>query len=161
MDRATPPKRDDYPARYEIPTRWLDNDIYGHVNNVNYYSYFDTAIAHFLMGEGGLDPWRDPIVGFCVESGCRFRRGIRFPDRVTAGLRGQQARPIQRALGDRHLPRRRERSGRRGLFRPRLRRPRRGTPGAGSGADPDRAYTPPGTRGIAALIGLRAPAPRR
>jgi acyl-CoA thioester hydrolase len=87
MDPATPPKRDDYLVCYEIPTRWLDNDIYGHVNNVNYYSYFDTAIAHFLMREGGLDPWRDPIVGFCVESACRFRRGIRFPDRVTAGLR--------------------------------------------------------------------------
>jgi acyl-CoA thioester hydrolase len=87
MDSATPAKRADYGALYEIPTRWLDNDIYGHVNNVNYYSYFDTAIAHFLMTEGGLDPWRDPIVGFCVESGCRFRRGIRFPERVTAGLR--------------------------------------------------------------------------
>jgi acyl-CoA thioester hydrolase len=87
MDRATPSKRADYPALYEIPTRWLDNDIYGHVNNVNYYSYFDTAIANFLMGEGGLDPWRDEVVGFCVESACRFRRGIRFPARVTAGLR--------------------------------------------------------------------------
>ena len=87
MDRATPPKRADYRALYEIPTRWLDNDIYGHVNNVNYYSYFDTAIANFLMAEGGLDPWRDEVVGFCVESACRFRRGIRFPDRVTAGLR--------------------------------------------------------------------------
>jgi acyl-CoA thioester hydrolase len=87
MDRATPTRRADYRALYEIPTRWLDNDIYGHVNNVNYYSYFDTAIAHFLMGEGGLDPWRDPIVGFCVESGCRFHRGIRFPGRITAGLR--------------------------------------------------------------------------
>jgi acyl-CoA thioester hydrolase len=87
MDRAPPPVRADYPALYDIPTRWLDNDIYGHVNNVNYYSYFDTAIAQYLMSEGGLDPWRDPVVGFCVESACRFRRGIRFPDRVTAGLR--------------------------------------------------------------------------
>jgi acyl-CoA thioester hydrolase len=87
MDRAPPPARADYPVLYEIPTRWLDNDIYGHVNNVNYYSYFDTAIANFLMAEGGLDPWRDPVVGFCVESACRFRRGVRFPDRVTAGLR--------------------------------------------------------------------------
>jgi acyl-CoA thioester hydrolase len=87
MDRAPPPKRADYPVLYAIPTRWLDNDIYGHVNNVNYYSYFDTAIAHFLMAEGGLDPWRDQVVGFCVESACRFRRGVRFPDRVTAGLR--------------------------------------------------------------------------
>jgi acyl-CoA thioester hydrolase len=87
MDPAPPSTRADYPVLYEIPTRWLDNDIYGHVNNVNYYSYFDTAIAHFLMAEGGLDPWRDAVVGFCVESACRFRRGIRFPDRVTAGLR--------------------------------------------------------------------------
>jgi acyl-CoA thioester hydrolase len=87
MDRASPPRRADYPVLYEIPTRWLDNDVYGHVNNVNYYSFFDTAIANYLMGEGGLDPWRDPVVGFCVESACRFRRGIRYPDRVTAGLR--------------------------------------------------------------------------
>ena len=87
MDPESPPKRADYPVLYEIPTRWLDNDVYGHVNNVNYYSFFDTAIANYLMGEGGLDPWRDPVVAFCVESGCRFRRGIRYPDRVTAGLR--------------------------------------------------------------------------
>ena len=87
MIAEQPAGRADYRVFYEIPTRWMDNDIYGHVNNVNYYSYFDTAIAYFLMAEGGLDPWRDPIVGFCVESGCRFHRGIRFPDRVTAGLR--------------------------------------------------------------------------
>jgi acyl-CoA thioester hydrolase len=87
MSRELPPTRADYPALHEMPTRWLDNDIYGHVNNVNYYSFFDTAIAHYLMGEGGLDPWRDQVIGFCVESGCRFRRGIRYPDRITAGLR--------------------------------------------------------------------------
>jgi acyl-CoA thioester hydrolase len=87
MDPAPPPTRADYPVLYDIPTRWLDNDIYGHVNNVNYYSYFDTAIAYFLMAQGGLDPWRDPVVGFCVESASRFRRSIRFPDRVSAGLR--------------------------------------------------------------------------
>jgi acyl-CoA thioester hydrolase len=87
MEREPPPRRADYRVLYEIPTRWLDNDVYGHVNNVNYYSFFDTAIANYLVGEGGLDPWRDPVVGFCVESGCRFRRAIRYPDRVTAGLR--------------------------------------------------------------------------
>ena len=87
MDRELPPTRADYPVLHEMPTRWLDNDIYGHVNNVNYYSFFDTAIANYLLAEGGLDPWRDQVVGFCVESGCRFRRGIRYPDRVTAGLR--------------------------------------------------------------------------
>ena len=87
MDRDQPPARSEFPVLCEVPTRWLDNDVYGHVNNVNYYSYFDTAIAHYLMREGGLDPWRDPVIGYCVESGCRFRRGVRYPDRVTAGLR--------------------------------------------------------------------------
>ena len=87
MDPESPPRRANYPVLYDIPTRWLDNDVYGHVNNVNYYSFFDTAIANYLIGEGGLDPWRDPVVAFCVESGCRFRRGVRYADRVTAGLR--------------------------------------------------------------------------
>jgi acyl-CoA thioester hydrolase len=82
-----PASRADYGAFYEIPTRWMDNDVYGHVNNVHYYSYFDTAIAHFLMREGGLDPWRSEVIGFCVESACRFRRAVRFPERITAGLR--------------------------------------------------------------------------
>ncbi|HEX6143499.1 MAG TPA: thioesterase family protein [Geminicoccaceae bacterium] len=79
--------RGDYRAFYPVPTRWMDNDVYGHVNNVHYYSYFDTAIAHFLIREGGLDPWRDPVIGYCVESSCRFDAGLRFPDPVTAGLR--------------------------------------------------------------------------
>jgi acyl-CoA thioester hydrolase len=86
MDRD-PPTRADYRVFYEIPSRWLDNDIYGHINNVNYYSFFDTAIAHYLMGEGDLDPWQGEVIGFCVESACRFRRGARFPDRITAGLK--------------------------------------------------------------------------
>jgi acyl-CoA thioester hydrolase len=87
MIAERPERRADYRACYEIPTRWLDNDIYGHVNNVHYYSYFDTAIALFLMREGGLDPWRSEVIGFCVESACRFRRATRFPDKITAGLR--------------------------------------------------------------------------
>lgn len=87
MDRDPLPRRADYRVFYDVPTRWLDNDIYGHVNNVQYYSYFDTAIAHFLMAEGGLDPWRSEVIGFCVESGCRFHKAMRFPDHVTIGLR--------------------------------------------------------------------------
>jgi acyl-CoA thioester hydrolase len=86
MDRD-PPARRDYLVFYEVPSRWLDNDIYGHINNVNYYSFFDTAIAHYLINEGGLDPWRSEVIGYCVESGCRFRQGARFPDRITAGLK--------------------------------------------------------------------------
>ena len=87
MTAEQPGSRADYRIFYEIPTRWMDNDVYGHVNNVHYYSYFDTAIAHFLMREGGLDPWRNKVIGFCVESACRFRRAARFPDQITAGLR--------------------------------------------------------------------------
>jgi acyl-CoA thioester hydrolase len=86
MDRD-PPERADYRVFYEVPSRWLDNDIYGHINNVNYYSFFDTAIAHYLIREGGLEPWRSQVIGYCVESACRFRRGARFPDRITAGLK--------------------------------------------------------------------------
>lgn len=87
MDRDRAPTRAAYPVFFEVPSRWLDNDIYGHINNVNYYSFFDTAIAHYLMRAGGLVPWSDPVIGYCVESGCRFRQGARFPDRITAGLK--------------------------------------------------------------------------
>ena len=87
MHRDQPAPRSAYKAFSVLPTRWMDNDIYGHVNNVNYYSYFDTAIAHYLMQEGGLDPWKSAVIGFCVESGCRFRKAMHFPQTVTAGLR--------------------------------------------------------------------------
>jgi acyl-CoA thioester hydrolase len=86
-EREPLPTRADYRAFFDVPTRWLDNDLYGHVNNVYYYVYFDTAIARVLMEGGGLDPWRDPIIGYCVESGCKFHKGARFPDRITAGIR--------------------------------------------------------------------------
>lgn len=87
MPRPNPPIRADYVYYRKINTRWMDNDIYGHVNNVVYYSYFDTVIAHFLMEEGGLDPWGHPVVGMAIETGCRFHRSLAFPDIVHAGLR--------------------------------------------------------------------------
>lgn len=87
MPRPNPPIRADYVYYRRINTRWMDNDIYGHVNNVVYYSYFDTVIAHFLMEEGGLDPWGHPVVGMAIETGCRFHRSLAFPDIVHAGLR--------------------------------------------------------------------------
>ncbi len=65
----------------------MDNDMYGHVNNVIYYSYFDTAIAHFLMREGGFEPLASPFIDFAVDTGCRFHSPIAFPDRIDAGLR--------------------------------------------------------------------------
>ncbi len=85
--RPSPPRRGDFRYFQTIASRWMDNDIYGHVNNVVYYSYFDTVIARYLLEEGGLDPWRGEVVGFAVESGCRYFRPLAFPDLVVAGLR--------------------------------------------------------------------------
>jgi acyl-CoA thioester hydrolase len=77
-------------ARYRhycpVPTRWMDNDVYGHVNNVVYYSYFDTAINRFLIDEGGLDIGGGPVIGLCVESHCKYSRPVTFPDALEAGL---------------------------------------------------------------------------
>lgn len=70
-----------------IGTRWMDNDVYGHVNNVQYYSYFDTAVNQFLIERGVLDIHRGEIVGFVVDSGCSYFRPVAFPDTVHAGLR--------------------------------------------------------------------------
>lgn len=86
MERRPPRARSDYRYFRAIATRWMDNDIYGHVNNVTYYSYFDTVIAHYLIEAGGLDPAGSEIVGMAVETGCRFHRSLAFPDLVHAGL---------------------------------------------------------------------------
>ena len=79
--------RSDYRAFLTIPTRWMDNDAYGHVNNVVYYAYFDTAVNEHLIREGGLDIARDPVVGYVVETSCRYERPIGFPEVIEAGLR--------------------------------------------------------------------------
>jgi acyl-CoA thioester hydrolase len=71
----------------EIPTRWMDNDVYGHVNNVQYYSYFDTVINEYLIRAGGLDIHAGAVIGLCAESHCTFHAAIAFPDVVHAGLR--------------------------------------------------------------------------
>jgi acyl-CoA thioester hydrolase len=70
-----------------IPTRWMDNDSYGHINNVTYYSYFDTAVNEHLINAGGLDIRNDPVVGFVVETSCRFHRPLSFPETVDVALR--------------------------------------------------------------------------
>ncbi|MEX0922746.1 MAG: thioesterase family protein [Rhodovibrionaceae bacterium] len=79
--------RADYPHFLAIPTRWMDNDIYGHVNNVVYYSYFDTVINAFLIREGGLDIHGGEIVGITPETHCNFHASLAFPEVVEAGLR--------------------------------------------------------------------------
>jgi acyl-CoA thioester hydrolase len=76
-----------YPHRLPIQTRWKDNDVYGHVNNVEYYSFFDTAINAWLIREGGLDIERGDVIGLCVESHCEFLAPLAFPETVEAGLR--------------------------------------------------------------------------
>lgn len=80
-------KRADYSYFLDIPTRWRDNDIYGHVNNVVFYAYFDTVIGDYLMKEGQLDYVNDQVVGFAIETKCEFKRALAFPDVVQAGLR--------------------------------------------------------------------------
>ena len=81
------PKRADYRFFLPIPTRWMDNDIYGHVNNVTYYSYFDTVVARFLLGSGAINLVDSPVIGVVVETQCRFHAPIAFPDDITAALR--------------------------------------------------------------------------
>ena len=76
-----------YPHVLEIPTRWMDNDVYGHVNNVQYYSYFDTVINEYLIRAGGLDIHAGAAIGICVESHCTYHASLAFPAVVRAGLR--------------------------------------------------------------------------
>ena len=70
-----------------IPTRWMDNDVYGHVNNVVYYSFFDTVVNKFLMEERQLDYSKGEVVGLVVETKCQYFAPIAFPDVVVAGIK--------------------------------------------------------------------------
>ncbi len=87
MSDAQIETRSRYPHFLVIPTRWMDNDVYGHVNNVVYYSYFDTVINDYLIRAGGLDIAESRMVGVCAESFCRYRAPLAFPEPVEAGLR--------------------------------------------------------------------------
>ncbi|TRW89294.1 acyl-CoA thioesterase [Mycolicibacterium sp. 018/SC-01/001] len=78
---------DDYGYVLPITTRWMDNDVYGHVNNVTYYSYFDTVANHFLITEGGLDIHASEVIALVVESSCTYRAPAAYPDQLRAGLR--------------------------------------------------------------------------
>jgi acyl-CoA thioester hydrolase len=79
--------RADYPHLASIPTRWGDNDLYGHVNNVLYYAFFDTAINQYLIAAGGLDIHAGPAIGVAAESHCRFLQSLAFPEVAEVGLR--------------------------------------------------------------------------
>jgi acyl-CoA thioester hydrolase len=80
-------RRSDYRHFRIIPTRWMDNDIYGHVNNVNYYSYFDTAVNQYLIERGVLDIHKGDIVAYVVDTACSYFRPLTFPDTVAVGIR--------------------------------------------------------------------------
>jgi acyl-CoA thioester hydrolase len=70
-----------------IQTRWSDNDVYGHVNNVTYYSYFDTAVNGWLIDHGALDIHRGDVVGYVVDTSCSYFSPVAFPDRLHVGVR--------------------------------------------------------------------------
>ncbi|MDA3902117.1 MAG: thioesterase family protein [Desulfuromusa sp.] len=81
------PVRNDYKVFYPIATRWMDNDFYGHVNNVVYYSYFDTVVNLYLIEAGGMDIHTAPVVGYVVNSGCNYSSPVGYPDQLEIGLR--------------------------------------------------------------------------
>jgi acyl-CoA thioester hydrolase len=79
--------RSDYKVFYSLTTRWSDNDIYGHINNVTYYSYFDTAANNFLINHCGLDIHHGKVIALVVSSGCEYLAPITFPEKIDVGLR--------------------------------------------------------------------------
>ncbi len=81
------PHRSDYKVYYPISTRWSDNDTYGHINNVVYYSYFDSVANRYLIEEGGLDINDGEIVGYVVQSGCDYHAPASYPEAIEGGLR--------------------------------------------------------------------------
>ncbi|HKH11041.1 MAG TPA: acyl-CoA thioesterase, partial [Rubrobacter sp.] len=85
--REAPEGRDRYPHFLTIATRWMDNDVYGHVNNVVYYSYFDTVVNEYLIHEGGLDIAGGATIGLAIETFCQFHQPLAFPEVIDAGLR--------------------------------------------------------------------------
>lgn len=80
-------QRDDYGWGMPVATRWADNDIYGHVNNVAYYGYFDTIANAFMIKEGGLDIHEGTHIGVIVESGCRYHQSAAYPEILEGRLR--------------------------------------------------------------------------
>lgn len=88
--KATPLPRAHFRAFVPVTTRWHDNDVYGHVNNVVYYAFFDTAVNRLLVDEGVLDPARSDVVGLVVETRCTYFASIAFPDAIEIGARVAQ-----------------------------------------------------------------------
>ena len=87
-ERAPSPElRSAYRHFRAVPTRWMDNDVYGHVNNVQYYSFFDTVVNGYLIEQGALDPHGGAVIGLVVETKCNYFASLSFPETIDAGLR--------------------------------------------------------------------------
>ena len=86
-DRREPDTRGDYHHFMTMTTRWMDNDVYGHVNNVTYYSYFDTAANDYLINAGGLDYRAGEVIAYVVASRCEYKQAVAFPDSLDIGVR--------------------------------------------------------------------------
>jgi acyl-CoA thioester hydrolase len=86
MARETALTRATFPHFLEITTRWMDNDVYGHINNVVYYSFFDTVVNRYLIDNGAIDFAKGPVIGLVVETQCSYFKPVSYPDRVTAAL---------------------------------------------------------------------------
>ena len=78
--------REDYQKFYPLSTRWMDNDMFGHINNVVYYSFFDTAVTHFLIETGILRLKNNPIVFYVVHTSCNFITSLSYPEEIEAGI---------------------------------------------------------------------------
>ncbi len=87
MSRQPPGRRADYRYFHSITTRWMDNDVFRHVNNVNYFSFFDTAVTYFEMTSGVVDLLDGPVHCVVAEVMCRYHSSVAFPDRITVGVR--------------------------------------------------------------------------
>ena len=86
-ERRSRAERRQFSEFYRLQTRWMDNDIYGHMNNAVHYSLFDTAVNGWLVEQGLLDPWKGEHYCLVVETGCRYHAEIAFPSWIDAGLR--------------------------------------------------------------------------
>lgn len=87
MDKPVPLTTADFAYFSDITTRWIDNDVYGHINNVVYYEFFDTAVNGYLIAQGALDIAKSETIGLVVETKCNYFKPVAFPDRLRAGLR--------------------------------------------------------------------------
>ena len=87
MSRQPPGRRADYRWFHDITTRWMDNDVFRHVNNVTYFSFFDTAVTYFEMSGGVVDLLDGPVHCVVAEVACRYHSSVAWPDRVRVGVR--------------------------------------------------------------------------